>query len=473
MRVLQLNTYYDKVGGAEVYLHLVIDALKARGDDVAVFGFSPDKEIREPRVRDQIRPEFTPSNLVRESELNEAFLEFVRDFDPELIHVHNLSAYPAEFPRVVSDLNVPTVQTVHDFSVLCPNSWCVLPSGEVCAGGPGAKCFEHGCQENYPYDGRVVTAAKLRFHNVRTAFEAYLCPSQFLADKLTANGFEHAEGLPLWVDLDSVPAEALEPVEKRDADHVLFLGRLVREKGVHVLVDSMPHVLKQRPNARLSVVGGGPELENLKAQAEKLGLSDSVTFHGKVPHEDVQKFFRSATLQVLPSIWCENSPVTTYESYISGLPMVASRIAGLPAMVREGETGLLATPRDAADLAEKIARILGDEALQKTLAEGCRASLERYARDVHLKRIYVVYDEIVERFASRPRPEPGMTADPDLLAALDVLFEDNAKQESWALGMKGHIDYLESQGEAGKPVKKFAQHLKFIAKSRVRKWREK
>jgi len=472
MRVLQLNTFYGKVGGAEIYMHNVVDALREAGHEVGVFAFSPDEAIDEPNVRVVQRPEFTAANLVRDEAVSSALREFVARFDPDLIHCHNLSAYAADLALVLRSFGKPMMQTVHDFSILCPNSWCVRPDGVVCEGGPGEKCFQHDCQKNYPYDGRVVTASNLRYRYVPGTFQAFLSPSQFLADKLTEHGFENSECLPLWVDLEGIPEEALTGEPERDEDHVLFLGRLVPEKGVAYLVEAMPHLLKKRPGAKLSVVGGGPQLEELKAQAEKLGLGDAIVFHGRVPHEEVQRFFSTATLQVLPSIWCENSPVTIYESFISGLPMVASRIAGLPAMVREGETGLLAEPRNAVDLADKIATMLGDKELRQELSRGCRASLDRYSKAKHMKRLLEVYDEVLARAAeSEPAAVPDGAL--DLLAGLDSFYKENSKLEKWAGDMKGHIDYLESTGAAGKPVQRFGKHLYFMAKSRVRQWREK
>jgi glycosyltransferase involved in cell wall biosynthesis len=471
MRILQLNTFWDRVGGAEIYLHGLVDALRERGHDVAVFASSLERELDEPQARVVKRPEFDGARLVRDEALTRALRELVARFRPELVHAHNLAAFPVELVAELRALDLPMLQTVHDFSVLCPNSWCVWPDGTVCEGGPGAKCFRHGCEENYPYDGRVVLAAHLRYRLIPKTFDAFLCPSRYLADKLGEHGFAHAEGLPLWIDADGA-TRPVAPAE-RDPDHVLFLGRLVKEKGVAYLVEAMPHVRARRPAARLSIVGGGPEREPLERLAARLGVADAVVFHGKVPHADVQRFFASATVQVLPSIWCENSPVTTYESFLTGLPMVASRIAGLPAMVREGETGLLATPRDPADLAAKIVQVLADPELQRRLSEGCTAALARYTREKHMARLLEVYDEVVARHRARaaaPAETPAI-GDDDLIASLDRLFADHSKLERWALDMKAHIDYLESTGMAGKPVQRFARHLYYLAKSRLRRRR--
>ena len=464
-RILQLNAFHAKVGGAEVYMHLLADALRDRGYTVGMFGGSPDESIDEPELRVVRREEFQPDRLIRDVELSEQLTTFCERFRPDLIHVHNIGQLPADFAGTIADQGVPVLQTVHEWGQLCPNAWCVLPDGRVCEGGPGSKCMQHGCESNYPFDGRVLSAAIVRYNLIPKSFDRFLCPSQALANDLIRHGYPNVEALPLWVDVEGFGL-ADGGVPEREDDHILFLGRLVKEKGVEYLVRAMPHVLERVPEARLSIVGGGAEEEALQELAKKHRLGESVIFHGKVPHDQVKGFFARASVNVLPSIWCENSPVTCYESYIAGLPMVASDIAGLPAMVVEGETGLLAKPRDPADLAEKIVRVLTDRELHDQLAAGCRRALEKYSRERHLTRIVEVYDELLSspRF-SRETPVPGPSTAATTDDALDVLqrtVAEYTKVERWAIDMKKHIDWIESRG--GQPPS-FLQKLgrKFLS----------
>jgi glycosyltransferase involved in cell wall biosynthesis len=419
MRVLQVNAFAGKVGGAEIYCHGVMDELRARGHEVGFFAGDPERAERTDTTCIVRRPEFDPANL---------------------IHLHNTHHLSVGFVSEAARVGAPVIQTAHDFGYLCPNSWCVWPDGTVCEGGPGQKCFEHGCEANYPYDGRIVLSFKLRYEVTKASVRAFPCPSEFLARKLTAHGFPNAFGLPLWVEGAERAPRSREELPPRDPDRVLFLGRLVPEKGVEFLVRAWPRVLERFPRAVLSIVGGGPDQERLEGIAREVGLDPGAVFTGKVPHEQVAEHLERATCIVLPSIWCENSPVTTYESYRAGLPMVASDIAGLPAMVRPGETGLLARPRDAEDLAAKLCELLGDPALQARLQQGCLDSVERFTKQKHFDRLLAAYDQVLAEGPLEPN------VDLDLLAASNAFLERFAEVEKWALDMQKHIQWLESQG---------------------------
>ena len=463
MRILEVNTFAAPIGGAEIYMHTLVDELRRRGHTVGVFAGSPDEDVDEPQRRIVKRPDWSGRDLVDDAPLIAAFERFAAAFRPDLVHCHNLHSFPVAFLSAAKRLGVPLVLTAHDFGLLCPNSWCVRGDGTVCEGGAGAKCFSgHGCEKNYPYDGRVVLSVKLRAELAKRVFDRVTAPSEYLAQRLAAHGFAGAIGLPLWVDTSK--AESLPKGVARESDLVLFVGRLVREKGVEFLVRAWPAVRAARPSARLLVIGGGPELEPLRALANELGLDAAAVLPGKVPHAEVAGLMARATCQVLPSIWCENSPLTTYESYLAGLPMIASDIAGLPAMVREGETGLLARPRDPQHLASRILELLGDAALQKKLSYGCRASVARFSRDIHMQRLVALFEDAV---AQGPRND-GVNAalpDDDLLAAADAFYKKFGDVERWALDMKGHIDYLENKGEPQPTVKALARHLRYKLKA--------
>src|SRR5262245_55757215 len=156
MRILQVNAYQRKVGGAEVYLQQLVDALRARGHAVALFAQDPDEERAEPELRLLRRPDFDAAHQLREEQVAAALREFARAFRPEVLHVHNVHVFPADLPRALGELGVPVLLHPHEYGLLCPNAWCTWPDGTLCTGGPGKKCFEHGCEKNYPFDARAV-----------------------------------------------------------------------------------------------------------------------------------------------------------------------------------------------------------------------------------------------------------------------------------------------------------------------------
>src|SRR5687767_8376290 len=155
VRILQVNNYADDVGGAEVYAQALTRELRQRGHAVVFFGTTPDREVQEEELRIVRRPRYDPAVLTRDPRVREALEETIQRVRPELIHVHNVYSLGIDVLELLGRTGIPVVQTIHDFGLLCPNSWCVLPEGTPCSGVVGAKCFRNNCQQNYPYDAEV------------------------------------------------------------------------------------------------------------------------------------------------------------------------------------------------------------------------------------------------------------------------------------------------------------------------------
>lgn len=159
-----------------------------------------------------------------------------------------------------------------------------------------------------------------------------------------------------------------------DVPLIVAVGRLHRVKGHHYFIAAAPQVLERYPEARFLVVGSGPERASLESLVAKLGLSGKVLFTGFVA--DIRKHYREFTLLVLSSL-SEGLPLTVLEAFLSGTPVVATRVGGLPEVIREGETGILVPPADAGALAAGICRVLDDPAAARAMAARGRELVER------------------------------------------------------------------------------------------------
>jgi glycosyltransferase involved in cell wall biosynthesis len=158
---------------------------------------------------------------------------------------------------------------------------------------------------------------------------------------------------------------------------IVTVGRLVRRKGHHVLIDALAVVRDRHPHARLLIVGEGPERTALEAQAADRGMANRVTFMGTVyPTASV---LAGADLFVFPSIG-EPQGLALLEAYAAGVPVVASRTGGIPEMLTDGIEGLLAPPGDAGGLAGAMLHMLADDALRCAVVN--RARLRARAFDV-------------------------------------------------------------------------------------------
>jgi len=157
---------------------------------------------------------------------------------------------------------------------------------------------------------------------------------------------------------------------------LLFIGRLAAVKGLPVLFAALAMARTRRPDLHLTLIGDGPERKMLEAEARDLGLSDSMRFAGYKSQAEVAEALGEADLMVLPS-FAEGVPVVLMEAMAARLPVIATRIAGVPELVTDGESGLLVAAGDATGLAGAILQMLADPAQMSRMGTAGRDKVSR------------------------------------------------------------------------------------------------
>jgi glycosyltransferase involved in cell wall biosynthesis len=174
---------------------------------------------------------------------------------------------------------------------------------------------------------------------------------------------------------------------------LLVVGHLIREKGIDVAIAAMAALPSQ---AVLWIIGEGPIAAELAAQVVEHGLGDRVRLLGL--QANVHPYLQAADVFVCPSVWAEAAGLVNLESQACGLPVVASRIGGIPEYVREGGTGLLFEPGDSEGLAEQVRRLIDEPELRRTLATAARTwALERFSPEARLPELLDLYRNGVSR----------------------------------------------------------------------------
>ncbi|HEY0214478.1 MAG TPA: glycosyltransferase [Paenirhodobacter sp.] len=163
-------------------------------------------------------------------------------------------------------------------------------------------------------------------------------------------------------------------IEGPRGKHVIFIGRLAAVKGLPLLVEAFARVQAKHPDARLSIVGDGPERKPAEARVAGLGITDTVTFHGYQSSDEVADLLARSDVMVLPS-FAEGVPVVLMEAMASGLPVIASRVAGVQELIEDGVSGYAVAPGDIDSLSERLDTLLSDPDLCARMGVAGRAKV--------------------------------------------------------------------------------------------------
>jgi len=349
MRIAHYLHDLDGHGGIETYLERLGHGLTAAGHDVLYVGRRG-------------RPSADRILVANEH----ALYEELRRRNVDVLHLHK-----AVFSTPPDDLNV--VRTVHDNGAACPSGSRYLARQEApCHRTAGlATClFGHyvdGCGSRRP--------AEVQENFRRLAANRRLLPdlstitvSRYLLDEMLALGYPEDH---LRVIRSPAPdGPAIPPSLPLDGPpRLLFLGRLVPEKGVDWLLRALAHL---PASVALDVAGEGHSRPALEAQAESLGLTDRVTFHGWVAPNEVPALLEAARAVVVPSVWHEPAGLVPLEAAAYGRPAVVSIVGGIPEYATT-DYALHVTPQDDRALADALTRVCTDASLAATLGRAGHA----------------------------------------------------------------------------------------------------
>ena len=380
-RLLAINNYYYRRGGAEaVFLdHMAMFA--GIGWDVVPFAMQHESNLPSPwseyfvseieygRKAGLLRRVEQAASVIYSREAQRNIGRLIERAKPSVAHAHNVYHHlsPAIFPTL-KQAGIPVVMTAHDLKLACP-AYKMLRDGrpcEDCRGGHVYNVLRHRCiKDSVTLSGVVLveTIVHRLLGLYRDNLAMLVVPSRFYLDKLVDWGWprERATYIPNFVDVEHYRPG------REEGDYVAFAGRLAPEKGLSTLIAA-----SARAGTRLVIAGTGPEEAALRAQAA--GSGADVTFAGHLSGEALHALIGGARALVLPSEWYENAPISVLEAYALGRPVIGAEIGGIPEMVLPGETGLLAPPGDVRGLADSLATLTA-------LTPGERLRMGRAGRD--------------------------------------------------------------------------------------------
>lgn len=402
MRILHVNKFLYRRGGAESYMLDLAALQDAAGHTTATFGMQhPDNPPH--RYQAHLPPYLElnppPAGLAARARATGRMLwspaaaaglaRVVADFHPDVVHLHNIYEHLSpSVLRPVLRAGVPMVMTLHDYKLACP-TYQLLAGGspcEACLGGGFHNAVLRRCKNGSAVHSAVaaVETAAHRWSGAYRPVARFICPSRFMATKMAEAGVfpDRLVVVPHFAEVATVATKT------QAGGDVLFAGRLSPEKGVDTLIEA---VATAGPGVRVDIAGDGPERPRLEALAQRLA-PDRVRFLGQVAKAALHDRIRASGVVVVPSRWYENQPMIVLEAFACGVPVVATTLGGLPELVEAEVDGFLVPPQDPAALGATLTRAQGDPALLLALGTAARRKAERlFAPDRHLATILATY----------------------------------------------------------------------------------
>lgn len=322
-KVLLVHNSYQQRGGEDVVVEAERDLLRARGHDVLEYRISNHDTGQISSAALAGRTFWAPDS--------QRFLsEALRHGRPDIVHVHN--TFPLISPSILwasSQARIPTVQTLHNFRLLCPQAM-FLRDGRICEDCLGRLPLPaaiHGCYRGSRAQS-LVTAAMLGAHRFLGTYQSkvtrFIALNQFCREKFVQGGLPEDR-----IDVKPNFADVQAPIET-ERKGILYVGRLSSEKGL----DTLSAALEQLPDVVVDVVGAGPD-------GAKLASHPRVRMHGWQEPGEVRRRMAAAEVLVMPSLCYETFAIVAVEAFASGLPVLASRLGSLAELIKDGETGLL------------------------------------------------------------------------------------------------------------------------------------
>lgn len=191
---------------------------------------------------------------------------------------------------------------------------------------------------------------------------------------------------------------------------ILFMGRLVYEKGIQNLISAMPKILANYHDAKLIIAGKGGMIDELRAQVNSLGLGNKVYFTGYLNSKNVQKMYKCADISVFPSTY-EPFGIVALEAMLSGTPVVVSDIGGLNEIVDHGINGMKSYAGNPNSLADSILTLLFDPKLCSDVVKNAQAKVktdynwQKIAQDTHFTYQKAICETMAERQARQIEQE--------------------------------------------------------------------
>lgn len=400
-KILQVNKFHYLRGGSERHVFELSEILEKKGHKV--INFSMKNDLNNSSKYSKYFTENVNLDRLSFKSIVKIFHNYdavrnlrnlIKEEKPEIAHLHNI-AYQIS-PSIINELkqnNIPIVQTLHDYKLICPNAK-LFNKNKVCF-RCGKKTyynsFLHKCVKD-SYAKSFLASIEARFHHkTYNKVNLFIAPSIFMKDACVRFGIPAEKIKVLYNFIDFEKWENKYHKESAISEkYLLYFGRLSREKGIDILLRAF---LKTEKNLRLKIAGSGEEFKNLKNEIENLGLDGKVDLLGKKNSEELSVLLSNAQAVIIPSLCLENMPYSLLEAMAMGKTVIASQVGGIKEILRDGENGFLFAQGNINELRNKISEL--ENYNLEEMGAMARETIKNLNAENYYKAIIKVYETLI------------------------------------------------------------------------------
>lgn len=404
MKILQINKYFYKKGGAETVFFNTIKLLERNGHTVIPFCLKNEKnesspyesyfvnypELSETSFFTKLR--YTPSFIYNQEAAKKLEKLIIKE-KPDIAHIHLLfNSLSVSILPILKKYNIPIVMSVHDYRLVCPaytfkdgkGSFC-----EKCATKHYYNCILNKCSKGNFFNSLMLMLDSYfrdKFISPINYIDFFIFVSRFSRDK-------HIQIEPCFNNKSTYLynfTPSVENIQKEKGKYILYFGRISEEKGIITLIKA----IKDSPSIQLKIIGTGPLLEELR----QCNVTN-IEFLGFKKGEQLINYIRNALYTIVPSECYENNPMTIIESYTLGTPVIASNIGGIPELIQENKTGFLFKTKSSEDLLNQIKKgLLVSEEQYNNMSELSKTyALQNFSEKAHYNKLIYIYKQLLNK----------------------------------------------------------------------------
>ncbi|MCQ5363560.1 glycosyltransferase family 4 protein [Anoxybacillus salavatliensis] len=373
MKILLIHNQYKQKGGEDVVFKAESSLLKEKGHTVYEYKISNDN-LKTESLFDKIK---VGINTIWSVKSYREIKKLIKEIQPDVVHIHN--TFPQLSPSIywaVKSLNIPVVQTLHNYRLTCANGLLYRNSKicEECVKRGKYSALKHKC-----YRGSFLATLPLvimfYLHKIigtyKNKVDLYITLTNFAKNMMIESGLseDKIKVKPNFVNIN-FNKTIYTDINKRKKQFV-FVGRIVKEKGIDLLLEAFDQNIE---DFDLVVIGEGPERENLQRKYRK---NKRIKWYGQLNNDEVLEEISKSYSLVMPSKLYETFGMVVIEAFSVGTPVIVPNHAGFPDIISPNENGYLFQPNDLTDLALKMKKII---ALNNNWNEFSKNALKSYEK---------------------------------------------------------------------------------------------